>query len=141
MKKILIILTIILILLIGIVIYIIVYKGNSTNWIDENVAIEGQMYRNGIENSGFLINGITPNKVNNNNIFFTVEGCIKDYIKYSMQNDKNALVSLLDYKIKENNAITEENVKQFFIPDNKTNINKTIEMYGLSRKQVRYLLC
>ena len=37
--------------------------------------------------------------------------------------------------------ITEENVKQFFIPDNKTNINKTIEMYGLSRKQVRYLLC
>lgn len=72
-------------------------------------------------------------KVNIENIYFTVEQCIKDYVQYAIDNNSQAIYALLDYKYIDEHNITVENVNQFFIDKPNSNINKTIEEYSIAR--------
>ena len=133
MKKIIIILIITLVILISAVICILILYNNTNIGKDENLIKQEAMYANGINNPGLSIEGISPQKVKIENIFFTVEGCIKNYIEYATKSDSKSIVALLDYKFKETNSINEGNVNNYFITNVSGNSNKTKEIYGITR--------
>lgn len=133
MKKIIIILIITLVVLISAVICILILYNNSNIWKDENLIEQEEMYANGINNPGLSIDGEIPQKVKIDNIFFTVEGCIKNYIEYAVKSDSKAILALLDYKFEQSNNINEGNVNNYFITNVTGNTNKTKEMYGITR--------
>lgn len=130
MKKVIITLVTILVILIIILCYINI---KAKNEYDDELKIQEELYLNGINNPGLVINGLTPSQVRVDNIFFTVEECIKTYIKSATENNNQILYSLLDYKYIDKNSITIDNVSQLFIKDASNNLNKTVEEYGISR--------
>ncbi len=138
MKKIIIVLVIILVILITTVIYIN-YKANSE--INDELRRQEEEYINGINNPGLAIDGVVPGEVKIDNIFFTVEECVKTYIQYAIDNNSQMLYALVDYKYIDEHNITEENVNQLFIRDTSNHINKTLEEYGISRTKLCYILC
>lgn len=130
MKKVIITLVTILVILIIILCYINI---KAKNEYDDELKIQEELYLNGINNPGLVINGLTPSQVRVDNIFFTVEECIKTYIKSATENNNQILYSLLDYKYIDKNSITIDNVSQLFIKDASNHLNKTVEEYGISR--------
>ena len=130
MKKVIITLVTILVILIIVLCYINI---KAKNEYDDKLKLQEELYLNAINNPGLVINGLTPSQVRVDNIFFTVEECIKTYIKNATENNNQILYSLLDYKYIDKNSITIDNVSQLFIKDASNNLNKTVEEYGISR--------
>lgn len=133
MKKVIITLVTILVILIIVLCYINI---KTKNKIDDELELQEKLYLNGINNPGLVIDGLTPSEVKVDNIFFTVEECIKTYIKNATGNNNQVLYSLLDYKYIDKNSITMDNVSQLFIEDESNHLNKTIEEYGISRSKL-----
>ena len=79
MKKVIITLVTILVILIIVLCYINI---KTKNKIDDELELQEKLYLNGINNPGLVIDGLTPSEVKVDNIFFTVEECIKTYINY-----------------------------------------------------------
>lgn len=130
MKKVIITLVTILVILIIVLCYINI---KAKNEYDDKLKLQEELYLNAINNPGLVINGLTPSQVRVDNIFFTVEECIKTYIKNATENNNQILYSLLDYKYIDKNSITIDNVSQLFIKDESNHLNKTVEEYGISR--------
>lgn len=133
MKKVIITLVTILVILIIVLCYI---KIKAKNEYDDELKLQEELYLNGINNPGLVINGLTPSEVKVDNIFFTVEECIKTYIKNATDNNNQILYSLLDYKYIDKNSVTIDNVSELFIKDESNHLNKTIEEYGISRSKL-----
>lgn len=133
MKKVIITLVTILVILIIVLCYINI---KTKNKIDDELELQEKLYLNGINNPGLVIDGLTPSEVKVDNIFFTVEECIKTYIKNATGNNNQVLYSLLDYKYIDKNSITMDNVSQLFIEDESNHLNKTVEEYGISRSKL-----
>ena len=138
MKKVIITLVTILVILIIVLCYINI---KAKNEYDDELKLQEELYLNGINNPGLVINGLTPSEVKVDNIFFTVEECVKTYIQYAIDNNSQMLYALVDYKYIDEHNITEENVNQLFIRDTSNHINKTLEEYGISRTKLCYILC
>ena len=132
MKKIIIILIIILVILVSIVGIVLVLNHSRNSEIRDEADLDQQYYLNGLNNPGLIIDGMLPEKVNIENIYFTVVQCIKEYLQFANENNNQALYSLLDYKYINEHNITQENVNQLF-RDVSSNINKTIEEYSVAR--------
>lgn len=133
MKKVIITLVTILVILIIVLCYINI---KAKNEYDDELKLQEELYLNGINNPGLVINGLTPSEVKVDNIFFTVEECIKTYIKNATDNNNQILYSLLDYKYIDKNSVTIDNVSKLFIKDESNHLNKTIEEYGISRSKL-----
>ena len=133
MKKVIITLVAILVILIIVLCYINI---KAKNEYDDELKLQEELYLNGINNPGLVINGLTPSEVKVDNIFFTVEECIKTYIKNATDNNNQILYSLLDYKYIDKNSVTIDNVSELFIKDESNHLNKTIEEYGISRSKL-----
>ncbi len=133
MKKVIITLVTILVILIIVLCYINI---KAKNEYDDELKLQEELYLNGINNPGLVINGLTPSEVKVDNIFFTVEECIKTYIKNATDNNNQILYSLLDYKYIDKNSVTIDNVSELFIKDESNHLNKTIEEYGISRSKL-----
>lgn len=133
MKKVIITLVTILVILIIVLCYINI---KAKNEYDDEMKLQEELYLNGINNPGLVINGLTPSEVKVDNIFFTVEECIKTYIKNATDNNNQILYSLLDYKYIDKNSVTIDNVSELFIKDESNHLNKTIEEYGISRSKL-----
>ena len=67
----------------------------AKNEYDDELKIQEELYLNGINNPGLVINGLTPSQVRVDNIFFTVEECIKTYIKSATENNNQILYLML----------------------------------------------
>lgn len=130
MKKAIITLSILLIIVFSALLVLIFIKPGSK--VDEELEIQEQEYLNGINNLGMLIQGEIPSKVINDNIYFTVEQCIKKYIEYVSSNNNVAIYSLLDYKYINEKNITQDNIKQYIVKYNNAKTSKIIEMYQLA---------
>ena len=129
MKKTIIILIILLVILLGILLFIVFSrKLDIFNKLNE----QEEAYLNGINNPGLMIDGVTPTKVTIDNIFFTTEGCIKEYIEYVTENNNEAIYSLIDYKYIDEKNITLENIGEYITKYTNSNISKTIEMYEVA---------
>lgn len=133
MKKVIITLVTILVILIIVLCYINI---KAKNEYDDELKLQEELYLNGINNPGLVINGLTPSEVKVDNIFFTVEECIKTYIKNATDNNNQILYSLLDYKYIDKNSVTIDNVSELFIKDESNHLNKTVEEYGISRSKL-----
>lgn len=133
MKKVIITLVAILVILIIVLCYINI---KAKNEYDDELKLQEELYLNGINNPGLVINGLTPSEVKVDNIFFTVEECIKTYIKNATDNNNQILYSLLDYKYIDKNSVTIDNVSELFIKDESNHLNKTVEEYGISRSKL-----
>ena len=133
MRKVIIILVIILVILITVLCYINISKKLETNY---ELELQEESCINGINNSGLVVDGLTPTKVELDNIFFTVEECIKTYIQNATSNNSQVLYELLDYKYIAENNITMDNVNQLFIGNESNYLNKTVEEYEISRRKL-----
>ena len=138
MKKIIIILIIILVILVSALIYI--YTRPEIE-VEAELGEQDELYVNGLNNPGLVVDGITPTRVQIHNIFFTVEECVKTYIQNATTNNNQILYNLLDYRYISENNITIDNINQLFISNEENHLNKTREVYSVSRSELQYLLC
>ena len=138
MKKIIIILIIILVILVSALIYI--YTRPEIE-VEAELGKQDELYVNGLNNPGLVVDGIIPTRVQIDNIFFTVEECVKTYIQNATTNNNQILYNLLDYKYISENNITIDNINQLFISNEENHLNKTREVYSVSRCELQYLLC
>lgn len=130
MKKAIIILIILVIIIFGTLLLLITTQSNNKK-VDENLEEQEQDYFYGINNPGLIIQGELPSEVTVENIFFTIEQCIKTYQEYVEKNNKVAIYSLLDYKYINENNIEQSNVEQF-IEKYQEGTRKIIQMYQLA---------
>ena len=61
-------------------------------------------------NPGLILNGLTPKKVNNENIYYTVENCIQQYMNYNKNQQVEAIYQMLNQDYIEKNNITQNNL-------------------------------
>lgn len=135
-KTVLFIIGILIFLVIIILIIICLIISNKNRNEKEKLELQEKLYKEGLENPGLVIDGAMPRKVSSANIFFTVEGCIKTYIEYANKENREAIYSLLDYKLIEENKLTESNIDNYFLKTKDLKINKAKEMYEVVRTTV-----
>lgn len=135
-KTVLFTISILTFLVIIILLIIFIISSNKNRNEKEKLELQEKLYKEGLENPGLVIDGTIPKEVNNTNIFFTVEGCIKTYIEYANKENKKAIYSLLDYKIIGENKLTENNIDNYFLKTMDLKINRAKEMYEVVRTTV-----
>lgn len=62
-----------------------------------------------LKNPGYFLNGLKPEKVKLENIYFSVEACIEKTISYAKENNNIAIYNLTNYDFAKLNNITENN--------------------------------
>ena len=89
-------------------------------------------------NPGLILNGLTPKKVNNENIYYTVKNCLEQYIDYNKNQQSEAIYKVLnqDYILQHN--ITQTNLFSIITPITQTGTLIIEEMYELSGVQYSY---
>ena len=89
-------------------------------------------------NPGFILNGLTPKKVNNENIYYTVENCIKQYINYNRNQEAEAVYQILNKDYIEKKNITQKNLFTIVTPIQQEGKLSIKEMYELSGVKYSY---
>lgn len=128
MKKIKFLIIITIIVIIMIMVSILLLIRINTNRI---LAEEKQRDLNTINNPGYLLLGVKPEKVKLQNIYFSVDNCLQKAISYVKQDEKLAVYNLLNIDYIENKSITKDNVIDI-IGLNNIEKYKTKEIYELS---------
>lgn len=134
MKRWIIILIILLIIVSGILITIIITNPNMeiNKELQSELNTQEQEYIEGINNPGKITEGEVPKIVVNDNIYYTIDQCVKKYINYISEDNHTAIYSLLDNKYLNDNDIKQENIKDHITKYNVKDINKTLEMYEIA---------
>lgn len=89
-------------------------------------------------NPGLILNGLTPKKVNNENIYYTVENCIQQYMNYNKNQQVEAIYQMLNQDYIEKNNITQNNLFNIVAPIQQEGELSIKEMYELSGVQYSY---
>ncbi len=136
MKKLKIIITLIILIIIIciILLFTLLKKNEETKILTE----EYDKYVEGQATPNLIINGLKPKKVNNENIYFTLENCIQAYINACTVQNKEAIYGILSKEFIENKDITINNLFEKI----NTNFNNgelnIIELYELAGVQSSY---
>lgn len=131
-KKIIIMISILTLILIAFSICIVILAVNNNVKNDEEINTvreEQEEYVNTIQNPGQIINGQKPQELKFENLYFTIDNCINEYLNY-MNNHNNIIYKLLDEEYIKENSITEENV--FNKIEEYGDYYRTIKMYTIT---------
>ncbi len=111
-RKILAIIIVVVIMIIILVTFILINLLAKTKNIEggDSLAKEQQAYINTIENPGMVINGKKPIILKVDNMYYTIDDCVKKYLSYSNEGKGKELYDILNKQYKEKNEITSENV-------------------------------
>lgn len=121
---------ILLIIIVAIIITMVVLNKNKDKNQLEN---EQQRYLNTIENPGQIIDGLKPEELKAESVYYTIDDCIKEFISRLEKNDSTAIYNLLNKQyvnnnnISINNAITKLSIKKYKDYESK-------KIYGITGK-------
>ena len=110
----------------------------NTNEPQEDLTNQYLEHIDADNNPGLILNGVTPKKVNNENIYYTVENCIKQYINYNKNKQINAIYGILNKDYINENNITQDILFNIITPIEQEGKLLVEEMYELSGVQYSY---
>ncbi len=143
MKKLknIIIALIILILIMAIMLFVLLSKNDNTkeNKLEqEQVASELNSYEEGIANPNLIINGSSPKLTISENIYFTINNCLQEYIDYYRNNKYDALYAILSKEFIENEKISVNNVQEKITKIPAEGKLKILELYEIGGALTSY---
>ena len=110
----------------------------NTNEPQEDLTNQYLEHIDADNNPGLILNGVTPKKVNNENIYYTVEYCIKQYINDNKSKLQESVYNILNKDYIDQNNITIDNLFNKIAPITKEGNLLIEEMYELSGVKYSY---
>lgn len=105
-KLLLLAIIVLVIIIIAIIVTMAVLNKNKEK---DQLAEEQQSYLNTIENPGQIIDGLKPEEVQSESLYYMVNDCIKKFVSYLEKNNNTAIYNLLNKQYANNNNMSTNN--------------------------------